>query len=234
MVEAVVSNGDVDGAYELLTSLLEDEKSRGQVNAIVFGSVLKGYGRSKRMDRVWAVFKEMTTHGIQPSVATFNAIIDSCTRNNQIGAVDGLLKDMKARGLQPTLITYSTVIKGVCQKGDMDAAFSVLKELKATPGLKPDEIVYNTMLDGCASAGLVTQGEHLLEDMKRDGLAPTNYTLTVMVRLMGQAHCISKAFDLVETFASKHRVRANSHVYTALMQGCLNCRELSRATEAFQ
>jgi len=229
-----VSNGDVDGGYELITQLLEDDKCKHQINAVVFGSVLKGFGRAKRMDRLWAAFKEMQARGISPSVVNFNAVIDACLRNNEISAVEGLLQDMKARGLEPNLITYSTVIKGVCQKGDMSAAFSVLKDLRAATGVKADEIVYNTMLDGCATAGLVSEGEQLLEEMKKDGLSPTNYTLTVMVRLMGQGRQLNRAFELIDTFAQKHRIRANSHVFTALVQACLTCRDLPRASEAFE
>jgi len=232
MVEAVVSNGDADGGHELVSQLLEDARCKSQINSVVFGSVLKGYGRTKQMDRVWAVFSEMTSQGIAPSGATFNTIIDACVRNNELGAIEGLLKDMKLRGLQPNLITYSTIIKGVCSS-DMDTAFSVFKDLKAS-GVKPDEIVYNTMLDGCATAGLVSEGEKLLEDMKQNGLAPTNYTLTVLVRLYGQGRHISRAFDVIEIFAQKHRIKANSHVYTALVQGCLTCRDHSRAAEAFE
>jgi len=234
MVEAVVSNGDVDGGYELVSELLEDARCKSQVNAVVFGSILKGYGRLKRMDRVWAVFKEMASHGVDPSVANFNAVINACAANNQVEEIEGLLGEMQARRLQPNLITYSTVIKGLCQKGNMDTAFSVFEDLKASPGVKPDEIVYNTMLDGCAGAGLLSEGELLFEEMKKNGVAPTNYTLTVLVRLMGQARCISRAFDLIETFAQKHRVRANSHVYTALVQACLTCHDLPRAGEAFE
>jgi len=228
----VVSNGDADGGYELVSQLLEDPRCKSQLNSVVFGSLLKGYGRTQRMDRVWVVFKEMTSHGIAPSGATFNTMIDACVRNNQLGAIEGLLQDMKGFGLQPNLITYSTIIKGV-YSSDMDTAFAVFKDLKAS-GVKPDEIVYNTMLDGCASAGLVSEGEKLLEDMKKDGIAPTNYTLTVLVRLFGQGRRISRALEIIETFAKVHRIRANSHVYTALIQGCLTCREHSRAAEAFE
>lgn len=232
MVEAVASNGDADGAYELISQLLEDPRCKSQINSVVFGSVLKAYGRTKRMDQVWTVFSEMTSQGIAPSGATFNTLIDACVRNNQLEAIEGLLKDMKLCGLQPNLITYSTIIKGVCSS-DMDTAFTVFKDLKAS-GVKPDEIVYNTMLDGCATAGLVSEGEKLLEDMKTVGLAPTNYTLTVLVRLYGQERYISRAFEVIETFAQKHRIKANSHVYTALIQSCLSNRDHSRAAEAFE
>merc|ERR1719420_781120 len=47
MIEAVVSNGDLDGGYKLIRQLLDDPTCRGQLNAIIFGSVLKGYGRAR-------------------------------------------------------------------------------------------------------------------------------------------------------------------------------------------
>ena len=34
MVESVATNGDPDGAYELVVKLLEDDECKGQVNAV--------------------------------------------------------------------------------------------------------------------------------------------------------------------------------------------------------
>mmetsp|Transcript_87787 Transcript_87787/g.145270 ORF Transcript_87787/g.145270 Transcript_87787/m.145270 type:complete len:441 (+) Transcript_87787:1-1323(+) len=234
MVEAVVTNGDVDGAYELLSQLLDDDECKEQINSVVFGSVLKGFGRTGRMERVRVVFNEMLDHDIEPSVVTYNAVIDSCVRNNQVDAVPALVSDLKSRGLHPNLITYSTLIKGYCQSGDMQTAFSTLKDLQSTRGLKADDIVYNTMIDGCCSAGLCTEAEQLLQEMEKDGLVPGNYTLTVLVRLMGQAHRLSRAFELVETLTRKYRFKTNSHVYGALVQACVTSRDLPRASDTLE
>lgn len=236
MVEAVVTNGDVDGGYELISGLLEDERCRDQVNAVVFGSLLKGYARARRMERVWAVYQEMVTRAIEPSLVTFNALVDACARNGQMDRVPGLLSDMRQRGLEPNLITYSTMIKGSCQRGDMSGAFAMLEELRrASAGHsagkpeRPDEVVYNTLLDGCAQAGLVAEGERLLAEMQDAGVAPSNYTLTVAVRLMGQARRVERAFELAETLSAKYRFRLNSHVCCALIQACLTARDPLRA-----
>mmetsp|Transcript_13933 Transcript_13933/g.32684 ORF Transcript_13933/g.32684 Transcript_13933/m.32684 type:complete len:1078 (-) Transcript_13933:138-3371(-) len=235
MVEAVVTNGDVDGGHELISTLLEDPQCREQVNAVVFGSVLKGYGRAHCMERVWAVFDEMLSHGIEPSVVTYNAVINSCTQNGQMDRVRGLLEDMRQRRLEPNLITYSTMIKGFCQQGDMQAAFSVLGDLrKDLPGGKADEVVYNTLLDGCLQAGLPTEGERLILEMQKEGLQPSAYTLTVIVKLLGQARRLERAFELVETAPAKFRVRPNSHVYNALLQACISARDPLRAATAYE
>jgi len=235
MVEAVVSNGDVDGGYELITQLLEDDQCREQVNSVVFGSVIKGYGRARpaSMERLWVVFKDMLSKGIEPTIVTFNAVIDACARNGQMNALPDLLQQMKARRLEPNLITYSTMIKGFCQRGDVKSALQQLEDLRRTSNLRPDEIVFNTLLDGCSSAGLVVEGERLLADMRAEGIMPSNYTLTVMVRLFGHARLVDRALELVEEITVKYRFKANSHVVSALIQACVTNRDLKRAVAVF-
>jgi len=167
MVEAVVQNGDVDGGYELIQDLLKDVQCREQVNAVIYCSVLKGYARSRRMERVWAVWKEMLDRSIEPTIVTFNAMIDACARNGQMDAVPDLLTLMKTKGLVSNAITYSTTIKGFCQRGEIKSALGVLDEMRRATNLKPDEIVYNNLLDGCAQGGFVAEGERLLADMQK-------------------------------------------------------------------
>merc|ERR1719161_240525 len=175
MVEAVVSNGDVDGGYELIQQLLEDDECRHQVNAVVYCSVIKGYSRSRRMDRVLAVFNELISRGIKPSVVTFNALIDACARNGRMDAVPQFLQDMRGWKLQPNIITFSTLVKGFCQRGDIPAAMKILEDVRKDPHLQPDEVMFNTILDGCAANGLVAEGERVFAEMQAQGLQPGNY-----------------------------------------------------------
>merc|ERR1719498_1159229 len=99
------------------------------------------------MERVWAIYEEMLSKGIEPLVTTFNAIIDACARCSQMTCVDSLVRDMEKRGIAPNLITYSTVIKGYCQQRDLPSAFSTLAKLRSAPSLRPDGIVFNMLLD---------------------------------------------------------------------------------------
>merc|ERR1719253_1588984 len=101
--------------------------------------------------------------------------------------VPQLLQDMKASKVEPDIITYSTIVKGYCQAGDVDRAFEVLEEMKRDSKFAPDEILYNSLLDGCAKQHRVDEALSLLEDMKASGTAPSNYTLSILVKLMGRA-----------------------------------------------
>merc|ERR1719375_1747016 len=209
MVEAVVSNGDPEGAYELIKQLQGEEQGRDQVNAVIYGSVLKGFAQEKKMERVWNVWNDMIQSNVEPSITTYNALIDACARNAGMDRIDQLLADMKKRGLKPNLITYSTVLKGHCLRGDIRAAFDVLNEMRAQTNFKPDEIMYNTLLDGCAQASLVEEGLRILKLMQDEEIRPSNYTLSILVKLLGHGKKLDQAFELVDQLTNKYHFKPN-------------------------
>merc|ERR1719476_764877 len=150
MVEALVASGDPDAGYELIHDMLSDKQTKSQVNAVIYCSVLKGFCHEKRFDRVWAVYEEMVAAHIQFSIVTYNALIDACARNGDMARVQPLMEDMARQGIEPNVITYSTIVKGYCQDNRLEKAFELLDDMKKSSCLHPDEITYNTVLDGCA------------------------------------------------------------------------------------
>merc|ERR1719171_937880 len=228
MVEAVVTNGDIEGAYELIQQMYEDEQCRDQVNAVIYGSVLKGFAHAKKMERVWAAWEDMLAKCIEPALTTYNALLDACARNGAIERVPGLVADMKKQGLVPNLITYSTVLKGYCLRGDITSAFSVLDEMRRDTKFKPDEIMYNTLLDGCAQACYHEEGLKLLDRMQAEGVRPSNFTLSILVKLASHARRLDQAFELVEEISKKYKFRPNAPVYGNLVQACISNRDLQR------
>merc|ERR1719215_1691277 len=87
MVEAVVANGQVDTAHALILQLLGDATTSDRINCIIFGSVLRGYGKSQRMNQMWAVFQLLKDRKIQPSTITYNTLLDACARNKVMDRV---------------------------------------------------------------------------------------------------------------------------------------------------
>merc|ERR1719443_1797685 len=170
----------------------------------------------------------MLSKRIEPALTTYNALLDGCARNSAVDKIPGLVVDMKKRGLTPNLITYSTVLKGYCMRGDISAAFSVMDEMRRDTKLKPDEIMYNTLLDGCAQANLAEEGLKILQTMQKEGIRPSNYTLSILVKLMSHARRLDQAFSLVEQLTKKYRFKPNAPVYGNLVQACLVNKELKR------
>jgi len=122
-----------------------------------------------------------------------------------------------------------TIIKGYCAVGDVDRAFHVLAEMRGDGKFVPDEIMYNSILDGCAKQHRVEEALRLLEEMKTSGICPSNYTLSILVKLLGHARRLNQAFRMVEDLSGQNGFRPNVQVYTCLVQACTLNRRLERA-----
>jgi len=234
MIEAVVSNGDPDGAWNLIQELGEDRQCDGVLNAVIYCSVLKGFTRERNSQRVWAVYEEMQKRNIDLSIVTYNTLLDCCARCCRMDGVADILADMKKANIKPNIITYSTMLKGHCQSGDLSSAFRLIKEMKEEAGLVPDEIMYNSLLDGCAQSSLTDEGLKVLEEMQEAGVPPSNFTLSVLVKLMSRARRIDAAFDLVAKLSKKYNLQPNSHVYANLVQTCCFAKQLPRALKTLE
>merc|ERR550514_878384 len=166
MIEAIVSNGDPEGAWELIHQMQDDNQCQGALNSVIYCSVLKGFCREKKLERCWAVYEEMTKRKVELSIVTYNTLINACARCGRMDQVASIVEDMKSNRIWPNVITYSTMLKGHCQAGDIQAGFSILEQMKRDTRLKPDEIMYNSLLDGCAQNNLVDEALRLLEEMQ--------------------------------------------------------------------
>jgi len=233
MVEAVVSNGDTEGAYDLIHQMQEDDRCKDALNAVIYCSVLKGFTREKKLQRALAVYEEMVQRKVDLSIVTYNTLLDACARCNRIDRAPAILEDMREKGIEANLITYSTMVKGHCQAGDITQGFAILEKMKKDTSLKPDEIMYNSLLDGCAQNNLVEEGLGLLSRMENEGVVPSNFTLSLLVKLMNRSRKLDGAFALVEDISKRYKFRPNVHVYSNLIQACVANRQLSRGMETF-
>jgi len=233
MIEALVNNGDTEGAFELLHQI-QKEEHHDLVNSVMYCSLLKGFAREKQLERVWDVYQEMCAKRMEMSLISFNTIIDACARSGSMEHLQKIMLDMKKNHVEPNIVTYSTIIKGHCMTGNMELAFSVLRQMKHETNLKPDEIMYNSLLDGCSHNNLFESGMQLFEEMKKEGVSPSNFTLSILVRLLSRDRKAEKAFELVRDTTQRYKFRPNVHVYTNLIQACIGSRQQARTLTILQ
>merc|ERR1719182_842444 len=152
-------------------------------------------------------------------------MIDANARSGRMDRAEALFREMNA----PDIITYSTFVKGYCAYGDIDKGFAVLKEMTAAGKHEPDEILYNSLLDGCAKQHRVDEALALVEDMHKNNVRPSNFTLSILVKLLGRSRRLNQAFTTVEETCKRFDLQANIHVYTCLLYACFQNRQLPRA-----
>lgn len=126
------------------------------------------------------------------------------------------------------------MLKGYCQANQLDMAFGVLDHMQEKCGLQPDEVAYNTLLDGCARQGLLERGMSLFRKMEASSTRPTCWTLSVLVKMANRAGDLDLCFELLERTAHKYDMKPNSYVYNNLIQACMQHRAAARGMEVFE
>ena len=229
MTEALVANGCAHDAWKLVRQTWCDEGQRALVNTITYSTLLKGFVRQPQM--VHTLYKEMRDCGIECNAVTYNTLINVFAQNGDMHLVPALLEDMMKRDppVDPDVVTYATLIKGYCSAGDVDRASRLFDDMKAGNKITPDDVMYHCLLDGFAKAQRVGDALRLYDDMVASGLAPSNFTLSILVKLLGRSKRLQQAFSLVDQVKTDHGVRPNIQAYTCLMQACFQNRQVEKA-----
>merc|ERR1719482_2132184 len=231
VIDALVNNGFPDEAFDLVREIKADEDCKEILNTVIYSTLLKGFAQARQPGRVQDVFEEMKEMGISCNTVSYNTMLDANARTGKMDRADELFRDMLASGVTPDVITYSTLVKGYCQAGDIDQGFQVLKDMVASGVHEPDEILYNSLLDGCAKQHRVDDALKLVEDMHKHSVRPSNFTLSILVKLLGRSRRLNQAFAMVEETCKRFDLQANIHVYTCLIYACIQNRQLPRALQ---
>jgi len=231
MIDALVCNGLPDEAFGLVREIRDESEYADVLNTVIYSTLLKGFAQARQPGRVQDVFDEMKEMGIACNTVSYNTMLDANARTGKMDRADELFREMQASGVSPDVITYSTLVKGYCQSGDIDKGYQVLNEMVANGVHEPDEILYNSLLDGCAKQHRVDDALKLVEDMHKHNVRPSNFTLSILVKLLGRSRRLNQAFTMVEETCKRFDLQANIHVYTCLIYACFQNRQMPRALQ---
>jgi len=229
MIESLVSNSETDAAWRLVQEIWQNEGRRHLVNTVTYSTLLKGF--SAQPQKVEAMYMEMKERKIECNTITYNTILNHFAQSRAMRRVPQVLEDMRASTppVEPDIVTYSTLIKGFCASGNLDRALGLQREMRADGKFMPDEIMYNSLLDGCAKEQRLSDALFLVEEMRKDHVRPSNYTLSMLVKLMGRCKKLGQAFSVFDQLTAEFGFRPNIQVYTCLMQACFQSRQPAKA-----
>merc|ERR1719183_13882 len=231
MIDALVCAGRLRRDEGEVREIREDETCKDILNTVIYSTLLKGFAQARQPGRVQDVFEEMKQMGIACNTVSYNTMLDANAMTGRMDRADELFREMQASGVSPDVITYSTLVKGYCQAGDIDRGYQVLNEMVANGVHEPDEILYNSLLDGCAKQHRVDDALKLVEDMHKHNVRPSNFTLSILVKLLGRSRRLNQAFSMVEETCKRFDLQANIHVYTCLLYACFQNRQMPRALQ---
>merc|ERR1719405_226001 len=144
------------------------------LTAPTYGSMIKAYGRSGNVERVWALWREMHARGVAPTAITVGCTVDALVKNGAVEEAWELVHELQQDASRSHLVNtviYSTILKGFAAAKQISKILAVHAEMREK-GVQCNTITYNTMIDACARCGTMSRVPELLENMKQSSVEP--------------------------------------------------------------
>ena len=239
LLDACISVKKLDKAIQLIEIMKKPENSV-KPDVISFNTIIKGCGHSKNMKLAFDVFEDMRKQNISPNDVTYNSLIDVCVRCSNISRAWALLNEMESNGLMPDNYSYSTIIKGLKKDNsnpdsylELEKAFDLLKSMKDKGRIKPDEILYNCLMDACIRFGNSQKAEDLFNEMINSEIKASSVTYGILIKSYGLNNKLDKSFETFEKMKELNYV-PNAVTYGCLIDACIKNNRVDKAIDVFE
>ncbi len=220
-------------------------------NVVTFNIILKGINLEMcKLDyeeraqfckgKIELLVQEINRRGLKPNDISLNTIIDIMIESGNFDLAWKYFDEMEnVYGVEPDIYTYSTLLKSIKNyepdQKNIERAFEILKivKLSKTKGIKPDEILYNCILDTCVKYAKMEQAEVVFNDMKDAMINPSKITYAIMIRGYGNDYNLTKAFQIFNEMKA-NSVLPNEIIYGCLINACVKCSKIEKACEIYE
>ncbi|KAH7426167.1 hypothetical protein KP509_11G087600 [Ceratopteris richardii] len=222
LIDMYSASGSLDDARKIFDGI-------SSCDAITWSAIVTGYAQHGRGEEALLLFEQMQAEGVESDLFTLVNALKACTclvaldvgeLIHGLAVENGFETDLclcsmlidfysKCGSLDDAaatfnhlpkhnIVTWSAMIGAFSLHGNIQAALGYFESMKQH-GVKPDDIVFVSLLSTCAQMGLLKEGKQLFEAMiKEFGLTPTGEHYNCMVDLLGRVGCFGEAELLME------------------------------------
>jgi pentatricopeptide repeat protein len=232
--------------------VIEEEQVLSSPNIVTFNIILKGINlemyyciqelqkkKEFAQRNIEYVINEIEKRGLKPNDITLNTVIDITVESGCFDLAWKYYDDMeKVYQVEPDIYTYSTLLKTIKnyepEERFIERAFDILKivKLSKAKGIKPDEILYNCILDTCVKYNRMEQADSVYKDMFQAGVPPSKITYAIMIRGYGNDFRLERAFEIFQEM-KQNNVAPNEIIYGCLLNACVKCNKIEKACEIY-
>lgn len=169
-IRALCRAGKVDEA--LLMADEVGERDQNTLNGYIYGSLVHGLLRKRRLQDALEKIESMKQVGIFPTVHVYTSLLVYFFKEKQISKALKVFEKMKQEGCEPTIVTYSSLIRGYVSNGRINDAWNVFHKMK-NEGPLPDFKTYSMFISCLCKEGKSEEGMKLLSEMLSVGFAPS-------------------------------------------------------------
>jgi pentatricopeptide repeat protein len=176
------------------------EKSR--INEFYYEKIIGLLGEEGVIEEAVTLFLEMNSHGLRPSLGTYNSIIHGFAEKGNFDDALFYFNEMKKSNLAPETDTYDGLIQAYGRYKMYDEMGMCVKKMELD-GCSPDHITYNLLIREFSQAGLLKRMERLYQTVLSKKMDLQSSTLVAMLEAYAR-------FGILEKMEKAYRRVLNS------------------------
>jgi pentatricopeptide repeat protein len=205
-----------------LTQVLEQFKSTGVVPSLhACAMLIKAYGHSRRLDKAWALWRELTVdRKVTPSEEIFASMVDACLAGGDIENAVTVFREMKhvlndfSRG--PAV--FSALIKACVQRKQIPLAVDIYEEMRDV-AFTCSKVTYNTLIDALVRQGDMEKATGIFRDMSLKAVTPDLITYSTLIKGHCAKGCLEQGLQLLGLMQRKG-ISPDAIVFNSILDGC--------------
>ncbi|CAO3618745.1 unnamed protein product [Cunninghamella blakesleeana] len=206
----------------------------------VYNSMIQYYVQQKNdREKALEYYHKLKKANITPSAHTYKLLIEAYANITPYDMITshGLLSEMKKKSnIDPTATHYATLIKSYgCLHRDVKSAQAVYNEMNKA-NVKPNELVYQALLDTYIENSKMSDAEQLYQDMLSSNMPSSPYIENLFIRGYGEQHQLEKAEEvfnqrLTNEKKSEMDIVREPSTYEAMVKVYVEHNQLDKANE---
>ncbi|KAK8541818.1 hypothetical protein V6N12_014441 [Hibiscus sabdariffa] len=156
-------------------------------------TLVRGLGRARMIQDVIKVVDLASRFYTQPSLKIFNSILDLLVKEDIDLARRFYRKKMMPCGVRGDDYTFGILMKGLCLTNRIADAFKLLQLIKSST-VKPNAVVYNTLIHALCKNGKVGRARSLMNELDD----PSVVTFNILISAYCKEENLVQALVLLE------------------------------------
>ena len=260
LLDACIKLKNEKGFIELFNDLINGKFKNLQPDLITYNTYIKGCSQLKLYDKVDYAYDHLFNHSkndinekkIEPNDVTFNSLIDAYIRQNNMEKVFKLISIMHEFHIKPDNFTYTTIIKGLNKDSlnktnintdnnsnnqnnenpsELDLAFKLFEHVRQNS--KPDEILYNCIMDACLRFNKVDKMLELYKEMLEMNIKPSSVTCGIIIKAYGMKGDLNSALQVYYQM-KKDNIPISNVTYGCLINVCIKNNNINKVFELYE
>ena len=261
LLDACIKLKNEKNFIEIFENIINKKYKNIKPDLITYNTYIKGCSKFKLYQNVEKAFNHLINNypenNIIPNDVTFNSLIDVYVSQKNMDKVLQTVNLMQKYKIFPDNYTYTTIIKGlnknsllknnntnyesknsnIIQNSDffanieLDLAFKLFNHVRQIS--KPDEILYNCIMDACLRFNKIDKMLEMYEEMIKNNIKPSSITCGIVIKAYGMKGDIKSALNIYYKM-KKDKIEISNITYGCLINACIKNNDLPKAFELYE